>query len=61
MNRRQQLNFVAFFSKPSSEGGSYDSAWKWQTEEMVTKKFLEETFRTWESEVRELISVGDVS
>lgn len=57
MNRRQQINFVAFVSKPHLEGTSYESAWKWQTEEMIGPKFLEETFGKWEGEVRELISV----
>jgi len=57
MNRREQLNFVAFFSKPSQEGGSYEAAWKWQTQEKLKKSFLEESFSDWEPEVKQLISL----
>lgn len=58
MNRRTLLNFVAFVSKPALEGTSYEAGWKWQTEEMINKKFLEETFARWEPEVRELVDVS---
>jgi hypothetical protein len=58
MNKRQHLNFVAFFSKPAQEGGSYEASWRWQPPDKLKKSFLEDTFKDWEPEVKQLITVS---
>lgn len=61
MNKRTQLNFVTFFSKPSQEGGSYEATWRLQPQDKpgVLKAYLEDIFGGWEPEVKELIGVSE--